>query len=97
MTRVAVGDIGTNTARLLVADMVDGRVDEIEVRTEVVGLGRGLHATGRLQPDAIERAVATLGSFGPAFMAAEKSIIVATSASRDAENRDEFFERAEAV
>lgn len=97
MTRVAVGDIGTNTARLLVADVVDGRVDEIVVRTEVVGLGRGLHATSRLQPDAIERAVAALGSYGPAFMAAEKSIIVATSASRDAENRVEFFDRAEAA
>lgn len=97
MTRVAVGDIGTNTARLLVADVVDGRVDEVEVRTEVVGLGRGLHATGRLQPDAIERAVAALGSFGPAFAAADQSVIVATSASRDAANRDEFFDRAEAT
>ncbi len=97
MTRVAVGDIGTNTARLLVADVVDGRVDEIEVRTEVVGLGRGLHATGTLQPDAIDRAVAALSSFGPAFAAAEHAVIVATSASRDAENRDEFFDRAEAA
>lgn len=97
MTRVAVGDIGTNTARLLVADVIDGVVDEIEVRTEVVGLGRGLHSSGRLQPEAIERAVGALGSFGRAFATAQRAIIVATSASRDAGNREAFFDAAEAA
>ena len=102
MTRVAVGDIGTNTVRLLVADVVrsavgDLEVDEVEVRTEVVGLGRGLHATGRLQPDAISRTVTALRSFSAALAEADHSILVATSASRDALNRDEFFDAARAA
>jgi exopolyphosphatase/guanosine-5'-triphosphate,3'-diphosphate pyrophosphatase len=97
MTRVAVGDIGTNTVRLLVAEVAGVEVDEVEVRTDVVGLGRGLHATGRLQPDAIQRTVTALGSFSAAFAAADRSIIVATSASRDALNRDDFFDAAEAA
>lgn len=95
MTRVAVGDIGTNTARLLVADVEGSDVVEVEVRTEVVGLGRGLHGTGQLQPDAIERAVSALGSFSNAFADADLSIIVATSASRDAVNREAFFDEVE--
>jgi exopolyphosphatase/guanosine-5'-triphosphate,3'-diphosphate pyrophosphatase len=93
--RVAVGDIGTNTARLLVADVQGSEVAEVEVRTEVVGLGRGLHGTGQLQPDAIERAVDALGSFSDAFADADFSIIVATSASRDAGNREVFFDEVE--
>jgi len=95
MHRVAVGDIGTNTARLLVANVDDGVVTEIEVRTEVVGLGRGLHATGALQDDAIERAVAGLAGFGSRFAEADNAIIVATSASRDAVNREDFFDQVE--
>ncbi len=95
MTRVAVGDIGTNTARLLVADVEGSEVVEVEVRTEVVGLGRGLHSSGRLQPDAIDRAVSALGSFSNAFADADLSVIVATSASRDAANREVFFDRVE--
>ena len=95
MTRVAVGDIGTNTARLLVADVEGSEVAEVEVRTEVVGLGRGLHGTGHLQPDAMERAVNALGSFSDAFAEADTSIIVATSASRDAGNREVFFDEVE--
>jgi len=95
VTRVAVGDIGTNTARLLVADVEGSDVVEVEVRTEVVGLGRGLHGTGQLQPDAIERAVSALGSFSNAFADADLSIIVATSASRDAVNREAFFDEVE--
>lgn len=97
MTRVAVGDIGTNTARLLVADVEGPDVAEIEVRTEVVGLGRGLHGTGQLQPDAMDRAVNALGSFSDAFEQADLSILVATSASRDAGNRDVFFDEVESA
>ena len=95
MIRVAVGDIGTNTARLLVADVDGTHVDEVDVRTEVVGLGRGLHGTGFLQPEAMQRAADALGSFGPAFADADRSTIVATSASRDAENREAFFDMVE--
>ena len=95
MHRVAVGDIGTNTARLLVADVDDGVVNEIELETLVVGLGRGLHATGVLQDDAIERAVKGLAGFRRHFAEADHAIIVATSASRDAANRDDFFDQVE--
>lgn len=97
MTRVAVGDIGTNTARLLVADVEGSSLSEVDVRTEVVGLGRGLHDTGFLQPDAMERAVNALGSFATAFADADISIIVATSASRDAGNREDFFDQVERI
>ncbi len=97
MTRVAVGDIGTNTARLLVADVVGDQVHELDVRTHVVGLGRGLHTTGLFQPDAMDRATEALASFGDAFALAERSIIVATSASRDAQNREAFFDKVEQV
>lgn len=95
MRRVAIGDIGTNTARLLVADVHGGHVTEVETQTQVVGLGRGLHATGELQDDAIERAVAGLAAYGPSFAAADEAIIVATSASRDASNREDFFTQVE--
>jgi exopolyphosphatase/guanosine-5'-triphosphate,3'-diphosphate pyrophosphatase len=90
--RVAVGDIGTNTARLLVADVIDGVAHERDLRTEIVGLGRGLYAYSELQPDAIARAVKALGSFADGFESANEKIIVATSASRDARNRESFFD-----
>lgn len=91
-----MGDIGTNTARLLVAEVEDGVVTEIDVETQVVGLGRGLHATGVLQSDAIERAVAGLERYSPSFGESDQAIIVATSASRDAANREDFFDQVEA-
>ena len=91
-TRVAVGDIGTNTARLLIADVINGVAHERDLRTEIVGLGRGLYASGELQPDAIARTVKALGSFADGFESANEKVIVATSASRDARNRESFFD-----
>lgn len=95
MTTVAVGDIGTNTVRLLVAEVVDGQVTEHVVRTDVVGLGQGMHATGFLGEEPMARAVAALSTFRDEFSAADRSVIVATSASRDARNRDDFFDAVE--
>lgn len=93
--RAAV-DIGTNSMRLLIVD-ADGV--ELGRWATVTGLGRGLDASGRLAPEAIDRTVDVLAEYGR--LAAEAGVTraraVATSASRDAANRDEFFDRAEAA
>jgi exopolyphosphatase/guanosine-5'-triphosphate,3'-diphosphate pyrophosphatase len=90
--RVAVVDIGTNTTRLLVADVEDGRVHEIERRTKVTRLGEGVDASGRLADTAIERVAATLTEYKAVIdeLQPERSIALATSAVRDADNGDEF-------
>jgi len=90
----AAVDIGTNSMRLLiVAD--DGSEAGRWVR--VTGLGRGLDSSGALSEDAIARTVEALSEFGREM--ADKGVAVAravaTSASRDASNRDEFLDRAE--
>ncbi len=95
--RVASIDIGTNTIRLLVADVVDGAVVPRERRAAVVGLGRGVDATGRISADAIGRAVARLTEYRDAAGEVDRLGVVATSATRDAVNRDEFTSRAEAA
>lgn len=95
--RVAAIDIGTNTARLLVAVLRQGElIDELRV-TEVCGLGRGVDGSGRLGADAIARTVAVLEKFAQPIRGADRVRVVATSASRDAANRGEFFDAAEDV
>lgn len=91
--RVAVIDIGSNSTRLLVADVKDGRVSPIERRSTVTRLGRGVDLSGRLATEAIEAAcgaidpyVATLQELG-----AEAVDAIATSAVRDAENGSAFI------
>ena len=60
--RVAVVDIGTNSTRLLVADVADGGgVVELDRRTTVTRLGQGVDASGVLAPEAMERVYTTLG------------------------------------
>jgi exopolyphosphatase/guanosine-5'-triphosphate,3'-diphosphate pyrophosphatase len=90
--RVAVVDIGTNTTRVLVADVQDGRVHQLERRTNVTRLGEGVDATGRLADHAIERVVATLTDYKAVIdeLQPERTIALATSATRDSENGDEF-------
>ncbi len=90
--RVAVIDLGTNATRLLIADVRDQQVAEVDRRTEVTGLGRGVDANGRLDDEAIERVVEVLGSYREAIDAAgvESTFTVATSAVRDAANGDDF-------
>ncbi|TWF92686.1 Ppx/GppA phosphatase family protein [Saccharopolyspora dendranthemae] len=98
MARVAAIDCGTNSIRLLVADVTvhdDGRKDlrDIYRTMRIVRLGQGVDATGRLAPEAIERTREALVDY--AAMAARKGVervrMVATSATRDAENREDFF------
>jgi exopolyphosphatase/guanosine-5'-triphosphate,3'-diphosphate pyrophosphatase len=88
VTRVAAVDLGTNTTRLLVADVEDGRVGEVVRRGTVTRLGDGVDERHRLDAAAIERVCAVLAEFsGEAdALGAERRLAVATSAVRDAEN-----------
>jgi exopolyphosphatase/guanosine-5'-triphosphate,3'-diphosphate pyrophosphatase len=90
--RIAVVDIGTNSTRLLLADVEDGSVTELDRRTTVTRLGEGLEASGRLSEDATGRVSAALADYREAIdrLGAERVIAVATSAMRDAENGPEF-------
>jgi exopolyphosphatase / guanosine-5'-triphosphate,3'-diphosphate pyrophosphatase len=97
--RVAVVDIGTNSTRLLVAEVDGGAVTELDRRTTVTRLGEGLEATGRLADAATERVSTALAEYREAIdgLDAEQVVAVATSAMRDAENgpdfRDEIAQR----
>jgi exopolyphosphatase / guanosine-5'-triphosphate,3'-diphosphate pyrophosphatase len=92
MTRVAAIDCGTNSIRLLVADVVDGRLTDLTRQLELVRLGEGVDRTGRLAPAAIERTRVALQRYAADLrrLGAERIRMVATSASRDAENADDF-------
>ncbi|WP_329242283.1 Ppx/GppA family phosphatase [Actinoallomurus sp. NBC_01490] len=90
-TRVAAIDCGTNSVRLLIADISDALV-EIERRMEIVRLGQGVDSTGRLAPEALERTFTAMRGYAKliAGHGAERVRVVATSATRDAANRDDF-------
>jgi exopolyphosphatase/guanosine-5'-triphosphate,3'-diphosphate pyrophosphatase len=90
--RVAVVDLGTNTTRLLVADVQDGRLEELEKQTTITRLGQGVDATGRLADEAMDRVRETLDEYRQTIdrLNAEDVIAVATSAMRDADNGPEF-------
>jgi exopolyphosphatase/guanosine-5'-triphosphate,3'-diphosphate pyrophosphatase len=93
VTRVAAVDLGTNSTRLLVADVDDGRVDEVERRLEITRLGEGVDKRGRLLPVPIARVRNCLSEYRRAAEAfgAERTLLVATSAVRDAENGEAFL------
>jgi len=88
VTRVAAVDLGTNSLRLLVADVADGRVYGLHRETRIVRLGEGVDEEQRLLPAPIARAHAVLADFQrlAASFGAEHVLLVATSAVRDAEN-----------
>src|SRR6201996_2874163 len=91
--RVAVIDIGSNSTRLLVADVVGGRVTPIERRSTVTRLGRGVDLSGRLAAGAIEAACAAIDPYMATLreLGVEAVDAVATSAVRDAENGSAFI------
>jgi exopolyphosphatase / guanosine-5'-triphosphate,3'-diphosphate pyrophosphatase len=91
--RVAAIDLGTNTTRLLVADVEDGRVDDVEARSEITRLGEGVDARRRLLPVPIARTRNVLSTYRRELEAlgAERALLVATSAVRDAENGEAFL------
>jgi len=94
VTRVAAIDCGTNSLRLLVADVdpAAGRLSDVDRRLEIVRLGQGVDATGRLAADALARTLRVLRSYQRIIEEASASAIrmVATSATRDAVNAGEF-------
>jgi exopolyphosphatase/guanosine-5'-triphosphate,3'-diphosphate pyrophosphatase len=97
--RVAVVDIGTNSTRLLVADVSDdGHLTERERRTKVTRLGDKLDQTGVLSDEAMERVLATLVEYRTVIdrEGAERAVAVLTSAVRDAANGEDFLVRVRA-
>ena len=92
--RVAAVDCGTNSLRLLLADVDLDRAELTDVarRMEIVRLGQGVDQTGRLAPEALARTVAVLRDYADAIArsGAQAVRMVATSATRDADNAAEF-------
>jgi exopolyphosphatase/guanosine-5'-triphosphate,3'-diphosphate pyrophosphatase len=90
--RAAVVDIGTNSTRLLVAEVQDGRLRELERRSIVTRLGQGVDATGRLAPEAEQRVLAALDEYAHAIEDhhCDTRTAVMTSAVRDASNGARF-------
>jgi exopolyphosphatase / guanosine-5'-triphosphate,3'-diphosphate pyrophosphatase len=92
--RVAAIDCGTNSLRLLIADIdpVRGTLTDLSRRMEIVRLGQGVDATGRLAADALDRTFRMLAEYAHAIESASATAVrmVATSATRDAANADEF-------
>jgi exopolyphosphatase/guanosine-5'-triphosphate,3'-diphosphate pyrophosphatase len=97
MTRVAAVDCGTNSLRLLIADTTDGALAEVLRRTEIVRLGQGVDRTGRFDPAALRRTLAVTAEYAESIRAlgAERIRFVATSATRDAADREEFLDAVE--
>lgn len=93
MRRVAAIDCGTNSLRLLVADVADGAVRDVVRTMRIVRLGEGVDRTRRFDPRALQRTFAVCREYGAllAELDVERLRFVATSATRDATNRDEFF------
>ena len=99
-SRVAAIDCGTNSIRLLVADVdAAGNLTELDRRMEVVRLGQGVDRTGELAPEALERTLAATRGYAAVIEAegVQKVRFVATSATRDARNRDDFFDGVRAA
>jgi len=96
--RVAAIDCGTNSIRLLIADIDGGNFREIHRDMEVVRLGQGVDKTGQFHPDAIVRTLAAVDKFAIeiAKRGIEKIRFCATSATRDATNRDLFIDGVKA-
>jgi exopolyphosphatase/guanosine-5'-triphosphate,3'-diphosphate pyrophosphatase len=95
--RVAAVDLGTNTTRLLVADVEDGRIDEVHRETRITRLGEGVDARHRLLPVPIARVRNALTDYRRTLerLGSERTLAVATSAVRDAENGEAFLGEVE--
>ncbi|MGO4204174.1 exopolyphosphatase [Rhodococcus sp. TAF43] len=94
MTRVAAIDCGTNSIRLLVADADEhGRLTDVARLMRIVRLGQGVDATGAFAPEAIERTRVALVEYADIIRETRATAVrmVATSATRDASNREDFF------
>jgi exopolyphosphatase/guanosine-5'-triphosphate,3'-diphosphate pyrophosphatase len=94
VNRVAALDCGTNSLRLLIADIDGDRLVDVVRRMEIVRLGEGVDRTGRLSEAALGRTFGVLDSYAEQIRTGDVSRIrmVATSATRDAANRDVFVD-----
>jgi exopolyphosphatase / guanosine-5'-triphosphate,3'-diphosphate pyrophosphatase len=92
LTRVAAVDCGTNSIRLLIADVEGDELLDVHRELRIVRLGQGVDSSGRLAPEAIGRTRAALADYAELVRRhrADAVRMVATSATRDAQNRDEF-------
>jgi exopolyphosphatase/guanosine-5'-triphosphate,3'-diphosphate pyrophosphatase len=97
VARVAAVDLGTNSTRLLVADVDDGRIRELERETRVTRLGEGVDSRRRLLPVPIARVRNVLSDYRRQLegLGAERTLAIATSAVRDAENGEAFLGEVE--
>jgi exopolyphosphatase/guanosine-5'-triphosphate,3'-diphosphate pyrophosphatase len=97
VTRVAAVDLGTNSTRLLVADVDDGRVDDVVRTTKVTRLGEGVDERHRLLPLPVTRVRNVLTDFRRTleYLGAERTLAIATSAVRDADNGEAFLGEVE--
>jgi len=96
--RIAIVDVGTNTTRLFIADVTDGRITrELHRESRVTRLGAGVDAGGHLQTDALEREHAVLRDYRDLIVGYEtdRAVAVMTSAVRDAANGREFAQDAQ--
>ena len=91
--RVAVVDMGTNSTRLLVADVDADDVTEVERESRVTGLGRGVDISGQLATDAIDDVCVAVGDYIRRYeeLGADRVSAIATSAVRDADNSSAFL------
>lgn len=99
MSRVAAIDCGTNSIRLLIADVSNGNFREIFRTMEIVRLGQGVDKTNRFDPAAIERTLAAVAKFSDEIGRRGVTALrfCATSATRDAENRALFIDGVSAL
>jgi exopolyphosphatase / guanosine-5'-triphosphate,3'-diphosphate pyrophosphatase len=97
MTRVAAVDIGTNSTRMLVADVEDGRIADVARETRVTRLGEGVDERRRLLPVPVARVRNVLSDYRRTLegLGAERTLVIATSAIRDAENGEAFLGEVE--
>lgn len=93
MKRVAAVDCGTNSIRLLIADVADSRLTDVHREMRIVRLGQGVDATGQFAPDALARTHAALSDYAELMRGHDVAAVrmVATSAARDVSNRGAFF------
>ena len=93
MTRVAAVDVGTNSVRLLVAEGTAASLQPVERLMTITRLGKGVDATGQLDDEALQRTLECIGTYAERWqdLGAQRVRITATSAVRDAADRDRFF------
>lgn len=99
MTAIASVDLGTNSTRVLVGRPTGAGLEILDRRNTITRLGQGVGASGRLAPEAVERTLDCLRGYREILdrHGVERVRVAATSASRDAANRDEFFGAVEAL